>query len=364
MRTTSQILVSLMLMGALTACGGQETTEPQATGSASPEIEASNLGRISFDKNWGETLSGTLRQGGDLVINYNLDRLGKCRGTHNGNPAWDIVAHVRFSPGGQHQQGSVRTLDAPNGVPRTNSATSAALTVKIPAGATSAAIWFHNYTGAGSSCQAWDSNFGANYTYQISPPASSPRCKDMQRWTKQNSDMPYSAKEHCLEYDVDEQYDASYCELHLDGVGEGYMAHYGIPQGWIEAYIKVPAQTGTLLGVGMWTRTYDPDTKTTGGQFVMGRKLDSDTWQSGFQHVRTSIYSGSYHYQVQAMAFFIDVKRASGKVVRLWQSRGGANYSMADAFNGGTSTKYIPYGNIKYATSGAVIFDGKRACGK
>ena len=64
------------------------------------------------------------------------------------------------------------------------------------------------------------------------------------------------------------------------------------------------------------------------------------------------------------MAFFIDVKRPSGKVVRLWQSRGGANYTPADAFTAGTSTKSIPYGNIKYGNPAAAIFDTKRSCSK
>jgi hypothetical protein len=275
-----------------------------------------------------------------------------------------MVAHVKFSPGGEHLQGSVRTLAAPNGVPQ-NSATSKALTVKIPAGATSAAIWFHNFTGAGSTCQAWDSNYNANYTYKIMLAADHPRCKGVQSWRTQHSDMPYAAKEHCLAYDIDAHHDATYCELHLSGMGQGYMGHYGMPQGWYEAYIHAPAnQYGALLGAGMWVRYHHPSTGKSDERIIMARQHDKTTWQTGFIHQKTAHYSGSYTYQVQAMAFFIDVKRPSGKVVRLWQSRGGANYTPADAFTLQPSKKYIAYGNIQYANPGAGIFDSKRSCGK
>jgi hypothetical protein len=74
--------------------------------------------------------------------------------------------------------------------------------------------------------------------------------------------------------------------------------------------------------------------------------------------------SAGFDYAVEQMAFFIDVKRPSGKIVRLWQSRHGANYTWGDAFSAGTSSKPIPYGNIKYAGDGASIFDAKHVCEK
>ena len=252
------------------------------------------FGRISFSKNWSEHLSGTLRQGGHLVINYDLERLKKCRGTHNGHPAWDIVAHVKFGPAGQLRQGSVRSLAAPTGTP-TNNASSKELVIKIPTTATSAEIWFNNYSGAGSSCSVWDSNYGANYKYEVWPAADNPRCKGVQSWKTQHSDMPYRAAEHCLAYDIDSHHGATHCELAVSGFGQGYMAHYGIPQGWYEAYIKAPSkQYGTLLGAGMWVRYYQPTTGKTGERFIMARTHSPGTWQPGFIHKKTSPYSGSY----------------------------------------------------------------------
>jgi hypothetical protein len=85
--------------------------------------------------------------------------------------------------------------------------------------------------------------------------------------------------------------------------------------------------------------------------------------KTGFTFVYTGVMgSGSYHYAVAQMAFFIDVKRVTGEVVRLWQSRQGANYSWDDAFGPPTAKLYIPYGNIQYASDGAGVFDAKQAC--
>lgn len=320
------------------------------------------FGRISFFDSWGEHLTGTLRQGGHLVIDYDLDRLPTCRGTHNGHPAWDIVAHVKFTPGGQLVSGSVRAFDSPQGHP-TGPGRTKALEVKIPAEATAAEIWFHNFTGAGSSCEAWDSNYGANYIHEIWPPSSDPGCRNIERWTSINSDMPYASRPHCLAYTVDRQLDADHCELYLSGLGHGYVGHYGIPQHWLEAYITVGPQQGKLLGAGMLTLYRDPKDNTTGQRFTFGKQVAFDTWQTGFIFQRTSYIGQSYHFDVDQIAFFIDVQRPSGDVVRLWQSRQGANYGWDDAFTLPTSTKYIAYGNIKYAGGGSAIFDAKQACG-
>jgi len=322
------------------------------------------FGRVSFFDSWGEHLSGTLRQGGYLAIDYAIDRLPKCRGTHNGYPAWDIVAYARFEPGGQLLSGSVRELENVNGQP-TNTAHARELALKIPGDATSVQIWFRNYTGAGSSCEAWDSNYGKNYSYSVSPPLSDPRCKDIELWTSVHSDVPYAAVPHCLAYTVDKNVNADSCELYLSGFGEGYVGHYGIPNHWLEAYLTVGPQQGQLLGAGMYTRYYDPAKNETGERFGIARQIDAATWQAGFFHQKTGYMgSGSFSYTVKAMAFFIDVRRPSGEVVRLWQSRHGANYDWNDAFGQPTSTTYIPYGNIQYAGSQAGILDVKRACAK
>ncbi len=122
---------------------------------------------LDFQGSWQTEQHGALVAGGKATITYALSRLETCRGTHDGFPAWDVQAFVRFSPSGTTISQSVRGFDAPGGVPTNSNPTSLPFTFQVPAGSTSAAIWFSNFTGAGSSCEAWDSNQSANYVFPV-----------------------------------------------------------------------------------------------------------------------------------------------------------------------------------------------------
>ncbi|MFZ5443854.1 MAG: DUF6209 family protein [Myxococcota bacterium] len=122
---------------------------------------------LDFQSGFRTQQRGALVAGQEVTLTYALDRLATCRGTHNGAPAWDLRGYVRFNPSGAVVDGTVRGFDAPNGVPST-SAHGVPWTVTIPAGTTSLEVWFHNSTGAGSTCEAYDSNFGANYRFPVS----------------------------------------------------------------------------------------------------------------------------------------------------------------------------------------------------
>jgi hypothetical protein len=127
---------------------------------------------LGFLSGWQRTQDAPIRAGGWVRVLYALDRLPQCRGTHNGFPAWDIQATLRFSPGGQIVSGTVRTFAATEGVP-TNVAETAPLDVAVPLDARAVEIWFHNFSGAGNGCEAWDSDFGQNYRFPVLPPAGS-----------------------------------------------------------------------------------------------------------------------------------------------------------------------------------------------
>lgn len=127
--------------------------------------------KLDFAQGFTQSQQGALVAGGKGVITYNLDRLPTCRGTHNGYPAWDITAFVRFSPGGEVVSGSVRGFNNPGGTPSNASAVSQPWSFDVPRGATSAEVWFKNFTGAGSTCEAWDSNLGNNYRFTVEPRA-------------------------------------------------------------------------------------------------------------------------------------------------------------------------------------------------
>lgn len=109
--------------------------------------------RLVFDASFQHRREGVLAPGGELTVVYDNDRLTQCRHWRNGNPLYDITAHVVFSPGGQRRDVSVRDT---------------APTIGVPSDARRVTLWFENTSASG--CQAWDSNFGANYTFDALVP--------------------------------------------------------------------------------------------------------------------------------------------------------------------------------------------------
>ncbi len=322
------------------------------------------VGTLSFLEDWQELASGTLRQGGYLTLEYDLDRLPHCRGTHNGYPAWDIVAFARFAPGGQLLSGSVRGVVDDLGQP-VSQGVERPLSLRIPADADAVEIWFLNTTGAGSSCQAWDSNDSQNYRFAIWPAADHPRCQDVERDNggHYESDLMMINAPHCVGYDLAAQLDADRCEFELEGLGAGSMGHYGIPYGWLVAYLRVHAVEGQVLHAGVFSRFHDAQTGAQGQRFSLGLEQEPGLWRAGVA-TRVTGMGGMLPVDraIDEFAFFLDVRRPSGEVVRLWHSRHGANYRWDDAFSLPATTEYIPYGNVQWANAEAAVYDSRRAC--
>lgn len=112
---------------------------------------------------------GALTPGGTLTIEYAADRLTTCRGTHNGFPAWDLRAYVRFVDGTQ-TDGTLRAFVSDMGRP-TTAFTPVAFTTSIPNQPGLAQIWFAS-TGIG--CAGYDSDYGRNYRFDVVTPPAAP----------------------------------------------------------------------------------------------------------------------------------------------------------------------------------------------
>lgn len=109
--------------------------------------------KLVFAADFTQHREGVLVPGGQVTIDYATSRLGQCDYSQNGHPAWDITAHVRFDPGGELVDASVRD---------------AAPTLTVPPDARSATVWFEATDATG--CHAWDSNYGANYVFPAATP--------------------------------------------------------------------------------------------------------------------------------------------------------------------------------------------------
>lgn len=323
------------------------------------------VGVANFRDDFSEDLGGLLRQGGWLQIRYDLDRLTQCRGTHNGHPAWDVLALGRFLPGGQPVEGSVRTLLSPNGRP-TNDAVDRPLAVRVPDDAESVELWFRNGTGAGSSCVAWDSDDGRNYHFPVSPAADDPRCLDVERETGVHTEDPRMAHNApaCLDYALSAQRDAPACGLVLQGLGRGYVGHYGIPYHWLVAHLRVGALGGDVLSVGVFSRFHDRNTGERGQRFSLGMEIEPGLWQAGVTTTISGMMGGGGHdREVEALAFFADVRGPDGRVTRLWNSRGGRDWDLVEVFALPPTTQGIPYGRLEWANDASGVLVERGACG-
>ena len=108
---------------------------------------------LNFYADWQQSQAGLIRQGELLTIHYDPQRLTACRPYHDGMPAWDLWATVRFSPSGESTTGNLVEHVGPQGVlvpPKP-----VPLSVRIPADATDAEMWFEN-TSMISSCSAFE----------------------------------------------------------------------------------------------------------------------------------------------------------------------------------------------------------------
>lgn len=133
-----------------------------ASGACQPE-GARPWAAIEFSPTWEELPHGTLIPGGDLRIEYDLLRLYQCFGdSYQGVATWNTVVYGRFLPGGELFSGSVVDCgsDPACGIPR-----SRPLLQGIPEGAEAVELWANT---AGQSCgSTWDSNFDANYRFEM-----------------------------------------------------------------------------------------------------------------------------------------------------------------------------------------------------
>jgi len=120
-------------------------------------IAAAPTAAIAFSSDWSERVTGTLRAGGSVNIDYALDRLPNCRQGYSGFATWDILAYYRFD-GGAAQY-------VPVTQPARSQRFSVLTPIAIPSGARRMELWFFNSDRGG--CRQYDSDFGSNYRFNL-----------------------------------------------------------------------------------------------------------------------------------------------------------------------------------------------------
>jgi hypothetical protein len=112
---------------------------------------------VHFTSGFSTNVSGTLTAGQNVTIDYDFRRLPTCRSSSGADPAWAITMFSQINGGTVVSQDLDQTVDgyrfAQPG------------TIALPSSASTLTLWFENDDVYG--CNAWDSDYGANYTFSV-----------------------------------------------------------------------------------------------------------------------------------------------------------------------------------------------------
>jgi len=308
---------------------------------------------VHFRGDFTQSADAALTQGGALLVDYDIQRLPNCRVNYRGFPNWFIKAWVRYSTGEMYWKSIVKFDYSNTGTPL-ESYTVHRAAFPIPQGATWAQLWFENDQYP-PTCHEWDSNNSQNYEFPVVPPAVD-QCQNSERW-----EGPTMAFSYCPDYAPAVHYNANSCEFYVDGFGSGSFSHNGASASYLEAWLKVRPQDGTVVGAGMWSRLVNTNGVVT-ERMSFGTETQPGTWKTGTTTARSIMGSGSFNLTAQAASFFIDVRRNDGAVHRVWLSRGGQNFDVAQTFSVPGYVENRGVGSIQWAHDSAAVFDQKRVC--
>ena len=152
MRAMKWVLVLSMAAG----CGHEALDEEGATVSA---VESPTL---TFRADWTRSVTGELTAGSSVRVVYDAARLPQCRGEQNGYQLWSITGYYRVN-GGAAQSFPVAPASVQTPTPAV---------ITLPDVQGTLEMWFQNNNRWG--CNAYDSNYGANYTFRVGPNARAP----------------------------------------------------------------------------------------------------------------------------------------------------------------------------------------------
>jgi hypothetical protein len=150
------------------------------------------LATVHFDGGWNEFVDGTLVAGDSLRVAYDLGRLTTCRGTDMGSEVWGITGFASFD-GGPATAFAVSRLDGGHVVPVTAE-------LAMPATAHSVAMWFQISNKWG--CVAYDSNFNANYSFDIAAGGDPVVLAFDHDWNETQSAALHGGDRAIIHYDV------------------------------------------------------------------------------------------------------------------------------------------------------------------
>jgi hypothetical protein len=140
-------------------CGGCAVETVDEQGALASSVDSAT---VTFGADWTQRLTGSLIAGRPVRIAYDPTRLPQCRGESNNLPAWAITGYFRVN-GGAAQTFAVAPIVARS---------PALPVITLPNTTGSLELWFQVNNRWG--CNAYDSNFGANYRFNVTADPRAP----------------------------------------------------------------------------------------------------------------------------------------------------------------------------------------------
>jgi hypothetical protein len=165
----------------------------------------------------------------------------------------------------------------------------------------------------------------------------------------------------------------------VNSFGMGEWSHNSAYRTWFEAYVStdeaslIAAQHGELLNVGAYVKYLGKNENTRSGEgLFLGRKIEPAYFLVEFTidenvHGETIVEE---RREIQQIAFFMDVKRADGKIDRLWLKNGNHDFTVAEILKDASGNEYpesyksLGAGMLSYVleSSASPIYNQRRAC--
>jgi len=136
------------------------------------DINHNTSSHLNFLTEWKIIQNGRITPGEKLIIEYDVRRLPNLRKNWRGADIWNMEIYIRFHPGGELHIGSlleaVRVgVNANVGGGMAVDHFSKPFEIVIPMGAAEMELWFRTFDNVGGFIEAWDSNFGKNYWFEV-----------------------------------------------------------------------------------------------------------------------------------------------------------------------------------------------------
>ncbi len=115
----------------------------------------------------GYPRAGSIKAGQKMVVQYAADR-SPVQENLGSVPAWGVTAFIEFQPSGKRIEAPAVAFPSNQGRISPQPYTAPVL-VDVPAGTTGVTMWFRQFKGADHPGEGWDSNYGHNYKFPVTP---------------------------------------------------------------------------------------------------------------------------------------------------------------------------------------------------